>query len=115
MAKRERGRHDVGADHLQMVTEQPREAFRWWLVFLVTQATVFFVVLALDPAGLDQCEPGTPAGPRPLQASIAGAAVVGALVLAVWRLRRWHLVAALPAVALSGLAWMVLVGAEQSC
>lgn len=92
-------------------------ALIWWPAFLVAQLLAFFVVLSLDPAGFDPCDPNTPAGPRPIQAAIAAVAVVvvGALALAVWRLRRWHRVAALAAVALSGLAWAWLLGGEPNC
>lgn len=115
MAERELGQEDVGAHEVHLVNERSNAALIWWPVFLVTQFVAFFVVLALDPAGFDPCDPTTSAGPRPVQAVIAGVVVVGALALAVWRLRRWHLVAALVAVAFASLAWVWLLGGEPSC
>ncbi len=97
------------------MTEESRAALIWWSVFLVTQFVAFFVVLSLDPAGFDPCDPTTPAGPRPVQAAIAGGVVIGALALAAWRLRRWHLVVAVGALALSSLAWVWLLGSEPTC
>lgn len=100
---------------MHLVNERSRAALIWWPAFLATQFVAFFVVLALDPAGFDPCDPNTPAGRRPVQAAIAAVVVVGAFAVALWRLRRWHLVAALAAVALSGLAWVWLLGGEPSC
>lgn len=94
------------------MSERSRAAMIWWPAFLATQFVAFFVVLALEPAGFDPCDPNTPAGPRPIQTALAAVVVVGALALALWR---WHLVAALVAVALSGLAWVWLLGGEPSC
>lgn len=88
---------------------QTQTVLVWWLVFLGSQILGFFAVLALDPAGFDSCDQAN-AGPRPLQAAIAVAVVAAALVLAVARLRGWHLVAALAAVALSTLGWIWLLG-----
>lgn len=105
----------MGANPVWVVTERSRDALIWWPVFLVTEIVVFYLVLSLDPAGLDMCDPTIPPGPRDVQAAIAGGAAVVMFALAVWRLRRWHLVAALVAVALSSLVWLALLGAEPNC
>lgn len=94
--------------------ERSRLALLWWVVFLVSQLVALVAVLALDPAGFDQCD-AAPAGPRPLQASIAGVALLGALALAGRRLRGRHLVVAWAAVALSAVAWMWLLAGSQEC
>jgi hypothetical protein len=85
----------------------------WWPVFVVTQLVAFGVVLGLDPAGLDPC--GTEgAGPRPLQTAIAGVSLLGCAGLALWRLRRWSLVAAFVAVGLAIVPWLWLLGDSQA-
>lgn len=102
----------MGADEVHVV-KRLGNPLAWWLVFLSTQFAAFFVVLALDPAGFDPCDPSV--GPRPLQRTIGGAVVGGAFALAVWRLRRWHLAAALVATTASGLAWVWLLGPQPTC
>jgi hypothetical protein len=115
MVSRELGQMGLGSQLVRLVMERSRVALVWWSVFVVAQLAAVIGVLALDPAGFDPCDPTTPAGHRPVQVAIAGVAGGLVLALAIWRLRRSNLVAALLAVALSSLAWVWLLGAEQSC
>lgn len=87
----------------------------WWLGFVVIQYVAGAVILGLDPAGFDPCGP-EPAGPRGVQTAIAVGAVVVTTALAVGFLRRWNLVFALGAVALSALPWLILLSpSDASC
>jgi hypothetical protein len=116
MAERELEPRHMGPDQVQLVRkDSSRRALAWWPVFLALQLVAFFVVLALDPAGFDPCDSTTPAGPRPVQAMIAGMAMVGSLSLGLWWLRRLQLIIALCAVACSGLAWLWLLGDSGTC
>jgi hypothetical protein len=81
----------------------------WWPAFLVIQYTALFVVGSLEPAGFDRCEGMPSPDAQSVQTAVASVAVAGSAALALWRLRRWHLVAALVAVVCSSLVWVWLL------
>lgn len=87
----------------------------WMPAFVGLQITGFAIVLALDPAGFDACDPSASSGPRPVQAGIACLAVGASVALAIWRLRGWRLLAALAPTALAVQVWLWLLGDSQSC
>jgi hypothetical protein len=80
----------------------------WWAPFLALQLTALLVVLALDPGGLDPCDPAGK-GPRGLQAAIAGVAILGSAAHAGWRVRGRALVAAAATVGLATICWFGLL------
>jgi hypothetical protein len=87
----------------------------WWPAFVVIQYAALAVAFVFDPAGFDRCEAVPSDGAKLAQVLVAGVAVAGSVALAIWRLRAWHLVAALLAVVVAALAWVLLLGGSQSC
>jgi hypothetical protein len=92
-----------------------RPPWAWWLRFGVIQSSAFAIALALDPAGFDPCGP-EPTGPRGVQIAVAGLGITLPAALAIAFLRRWNLLLALAAVALSVAPWVILLGPNnESC
>jgi hypothetical protein len=101
---------------VQPTIARPLAGLVWWPAFLLTQIAAFVVVLALDPAGFDACDLTAGSGPREIQATVAAVAVGAPVGVAVWRLRRGLLVAALSSAALAAAGWVwLLVDRSQSC
>lgn len=86
----------------------------WLLGFLLAQYVAFCVVLALDPAGFDTCDPATADAPRHLQTAAAVCINVAVVAAAIWLLRRWYLLLSLIVVALVIPLWTVLLSSSTA-
>lgn len=87
-----------------------------WLVgFIVVNWVAFGLAMGVHGAGFDDCEAMPTSSDRRTMTLIAAAAVLVPVGLALWKLRRWPLMAALGGVAFSAFAWFVLLSDSQSC
>jgi hypothetical protein len=89
--------------------------FLWLVAFMVINAAAFWLAAGVHGTGFDDCEAMPSAGDRATMAAIGMVAVVAPAALALWKLRRGGLIAALVVVALSGMAWFILVSESQNC
>lgn len=85
-----------------------------WLVgFIIVNWVAFGLAMGVHGAGFDDCEAMPTSSDRRTMALIAAAAVLVPAGLALWKLRRRSLMAALGGVAVSAFAWFILVGGDN--
>jgi hypothetical protein len=114
---------DRGLDDTDLLLPESRpwiDALRspgvlWLLAFLAINYLALGAAMGVHGAGFDDCEAGPAAGERMMMIAIAVLAVAAPAALALWKVRGWALVAALSGVALSAMAWFILVRPVQGC
>lgn len=85
----------------------------WLPVFVFLHVFGSFLVLALDPAGLDACDTTAGSAHRGGQTATAFVAILAPAALALWRLRSWRLVVSLSLLVPGVLWWTWLL--DDAC
>lgn len=106
----------VGELKVQSVGQRVAAALVWSLCAFLVQPVALLLMVAIDPAGLDECAAvATSVGVQRAHVAIGCLAVAVPLAIAIWRIRGWLLAAAVVQCGLYGLVWAAFLGGSQNC